>query len=109
MSRPFYNDAKKAKMCRSSSSFLSHFLFPHDLNGHISTKVRPIFTKFRVVMQNGSVQSSRAATLKKFEFQKFKMADGRHFENNYIAISLKPILMKFGRVTRIGPLQQIDC
>jgi len=52
---------------------------------------------------------SRAATLKKFEFQKFKMADGRHFENNYIAISLKPILMKFVRVTRIGPLQQIDC
>jgi len=37
MSRPFYSDAKKAKMCRfsSSSCSLSHFLFPRDFSGII--------------------------------------------------------------------------
>jgi len=29
-----------------------------------------------------------AATVKKFEFQKSKMADGSHFENRKIAISV---------------------
>ena len=38
MSRPFYSDAKKAKMCRSSSSSSSssHFLFPGDFSGTIA-------------------------------------------------------------------------
>jgi len=31
-----------------------------------------------------------APTVKKFEFQKSKMADGRHFKNRKIAISLQP-------------------
>jgi len=31
-----------------------------------------------------------ALTVKKFEFHKSKMADGRHFENREIAISLQP-------------------
>jgi len=37
MSRPFYSDGKKAKMCRSSasSSSLSHF-FPRDFSGAIA-------------------------------------------------------------------------
>jgi len=37
MSRPFYSDGKKAKMCRSSasSSSLSHF-FPRDFSGTIA-------------------------------------------------------------------------
>ena len=35
MSQSFYSDAKKAKMCRSSSS-LSHFLFPRDFSGTIA-------------------------------------------------------------------------
>jgi len=34
MSRPFYSDAKTAKMCRTtSSSSSSHFLFPRDFLG----------------------------------------------------------------------------
>ena len=37
-------------------------------------------------MQNGSLNCS----VKKLEFHKSKMADGRHFENRYIAISLQP-------------------
>ena len=39
MSRPFYSDAKTAKMCRNSSSSSnsssSHFLFPRDFSGTI--------------------------------------------------------------------------
>jgi len=35
MSRPFYSDAKKAKMCCSS---LSHFLFPRDFSGTITDR-----------------------------------------------------------------------
>ena len=31
-----------------------------------------------------------AATVKNFEFHKSKIADGRHFENRYITISLQP-------------------
>ena len=32
MSQPFYSDAKRPKMCRSSSSSsLSHFLFPREV------------------------------------------------------------------------------
>ena len=41
MSRPFYSDANKAKMCRfssffSSSSSSSHFLFPRDFSENIA-------------------------------------------------------------------------
>jgi len=50
MSRPFYSDAKRPKMCRSSTSsfsFLSHFLFPRDFSGtiadrHIDTPLKPL-------------------------------------------------------------------
>ena len=35
VSRPFYSDAKMAKMCRNSSSS-SHFLFPRDFSGTIA-------------------------------------------------------------------------
>ena len=38
MSRPFYSDAKRPKMCRSSSSSLSHFLFPRDFSGTITDR-----------------------------------------------------------------------
>jgi len=38
----------------------------------------PIFTKFGTVMQMGFLTSP---TVKTFEFQKSKMAHGRHFEN----------------------------
>ena len=47
-------------------------------NRDISVTVWPIFMKFGTVMQNVSLT---AATIKKFEFHKSKMADGRHFEN----------------------------
>jgi len=36
-----------------------------------------------------------APTVKKFEFQKSKMTDGRHFENRYITIDLQ-LLDDFG-------------
>jgi len=43
--------------------------------------------------------------------QKSKMADGRHFEkkllNSHISATVWPILMKFGTVTNIGPLQRM--
>jgi len=49
-------------------------------------------------------------TVKKFEFPKSKMADGRPFEkkplNRHISATVGPILMKFGTVTQIGPLQE---
>ena len=48
-----------------------------------------------------------APTVKKFEFHKSKMADGRHFENHIFA-AVRPILMKFGTMTHIGPLQRKD-
>jgi len=39
MSRPFYNDAKTAKMCRNSSSSSSSWhLFPHDFSGTVEDK-----------------------------------------------------------------------
>ena len=50
-------------------------------------------------------------TAKKFEFHKSKMADGRHFEkplNRHISATVWPILMNFGTMTHMGPLQQID-
>jgi len=40
------------------------------------------------------------------------MADGRHFEKKplklYISTTVRPILMKFGMMTHIGPLQRIN-
>ena len=36
MSRQFYSDAKKAKMCHFSSSSPSHFLFPRDFSGTVA-------------------------------------------------------------------------
>jgi len=50
-------------------------------------------------------------TVKKFEFPKSKMADGRHFEkplNRHISATVGQILMKFGMVTPIGRLQERD-
>jgi len=52
-------------------------------------------------------------TVKKFKFRKSKMADGRHFKNLKIAISLHsatvwPMLMKYVKLTHIGSLQQTD-
>jgi len=50
-------------------------------------------------------------TVKKFEFPKSKMADGRHFEkplNHHISATVGPILMKFGTVTQGCPLQETD-
>jgi len=50
-------------------------------------------------------------SLKKIEFPKSKMADGRHFEkplNRHISATVGPILMKFGTVTQICPLQETD-
>jgi len=48
--------------------------------------------------------------VKKFEFPKSKMADGRPFEkkplNRHISATVGLILMKFGTVTQIGPLQE---
>jgi len=38
MSRPFYSDAKKAKMCRFFLFSLSHFLFSHDFSGTIADR-----------------------------------------------------------------------
>ena len=45
----------------------------------ISATVWPIFMKFGTLMQNVSLNRQ---TIKKFEFHKSKMADGRHFENS---------------------------
>jgi len=47
MSLPFYSDAKKTKMCRSSPSSSSHFLFPRDFSGtiedtDINTPLKPL-------------------------------------------------------------------
>jgi len=39
------------------------------------------------------------------------MADGGHFEkllNRHISVTVRPILMKFGKMTLIGPWQQIN-
>jgi len=47
-----------------------------------------------------------APTVKKFEFHKSKMADGRHFKNRYIILSQQPFLLifiKFGTVIHVGP------
>ena len=48
-------------------------------NRDISVTVWPIFMKFGTLMQNVSLT---AQTIKKFEFRKSKMADGRHFKNS---------------------------
>ena len=52
-------------------------------------------------------------TVKKFEFPKSKMADGRHFEksplNRHVSATVWPILMKFGTMAQIGPLQGTYC
>ena len=49
-------------------------------------------------------------TVKKFEFPKSKMADGRPSEKNplnrHISATVGPILMKFGTVTQIGPYRR---
>ena len=50
-----------------------------------------------------------AATVKKFEFRKSKMVDGRQFENplnHHISAAAWPILMKFAKMMQIGPLRQ---
>ena len=47
-----------------------------------------------------------APTVKKFEFQKSKMANNCHFYkplNRHISATVRPILMKFGRMMHIGP------
>ena len=47
-----------------------------------------------------------APTVKKFEYHKSKMADGRHFEktlNRHISATFWPILIKFGAVMHNGP------
>ena len=56
-------------------------------NRDLSVTVWPIFIKFGALMHNVSLNRSHH---KKFEFHKSKMADGRHFENRLIAISLQP-------------------
>jgi len=48
----------------------------------------PIFTKFGTLMQKGLLTT---LTVKKFEFHKSKMADGRQFKNRYIILSQQPI------------------
>ena len=51
-----------------------------------------------------------APTVKKFEFRKSKMADGRHFEKNVKSLYLCNRLTDFdkiGTVTHIGLLQRI--
>ena len=50
-------------------------------------------------------------TVEKFEFPKYKMADGRHYKkplNRHISATVWPILMIFGTETQIGPLQGTD-
>jgi len=51
-------------------------------------------------------------TVKKFEFPQSKLADGRHFEkkplNCHISATVGPILMKFGILTQVCPLQERD-
>jgi len=51
-------------------------------------------------------------TVKKFDFPKSKMADGRHFEkkplNCHISATVGPILIKFGTVKQVCLLQKID-
>ena len=47
-----------------------------------------------------------ARPLKKFEFHKSEMADGRHFKNRYIILSQQPFdsfFIKFGTVMHAGP------
>jgi len=56
-------------------------------NRDISETVLPMFIKFGTLMHNVSLNRSNH---KKIEFHKLKMADGRHFENRYIAIFLQP-------------------
>jgi len=50
----------------------------------ISVKNHPIFMKFCTQQQ---ILNWMNVTDQKCKFRKFKMADGRHFENYYIAIS----------------------
>jgi len=52
--------------------------------GHNSSTDCPISAKFCLRKQNGMPTK---ATWQKLQFLKSKMADGRHFENRYIAIS----------------------
>jgi len=47
-------------------------------NRHITAADWPIFAKFGTIVQKGLLT---AQIVKKFEFRKSKMADGRHFEN----------------------------
>jgi len=44
-------------------------------------------TKFGTLTQNGYLST---AIVKKFQFHKSNMADGGHFENLYIILSLQP-------------------
>ena len=48
-------------------------------NRDITTTDWQIYAKFGTIMQNGLLT---VQTVKKFEFPKSKMADGRHFENS---------------------------
>ena len=47
-----------------------------------------------------------APAVKKFEFHKSEIADGRHFKNRYIILSQQPFdcfFIKFGTVMHVGP------
>ena len=57
--------------------------------GYISTNNYPINAKFCRINQNRPYDQNT-------EFRKFKMADGRHFENSFIAIS-QPEIIRFQR------------
>jgi len=59
-------------------------------NRDFSATVWPIFTKFGLVRWC-KTRPLTTPTIKKLEFHKSKMADGGHFENVKIAISLQPL------------------
>ena len=70
----------------------------------------PFFAKFGTLCKMGLLT---VQTVKKFEFPKSKMADGRRFEkknllNRHISATVWPILMKFGTMTQIAPVQGTD-
>jgi len=57
--------------------------------GYISTSDYPINAKFCRIKQNRDLTH---VTWPKYQFGKFNIADGRHFENSFIAISQPEII-----------------
>ena len=95
----------KFRIFQKKNKMAAVVILKNHTNRDITTRDWQIFVKFGMIMQNWSLKRPER---KKLNFQNPRWPTLWKLLNRHISATVWPILMKFGKVTHIGPVHEID-